>query len=239
MQPPRLPDPLAAEFIRTTWFESGDRRPLEIFHEFVEIFAITLRQSALRLRGLFDRGLESRYLMLVSRLPVDLVRGRLPELLGRLQLELHDRPRDILGPVFMALGTNARAGQFFTPDALSGAMATAVLPSKDEILHHIVARRRPIRISDPAVGGGSMPLAVHRELLSRGVPTAWIVDDVVDVDLHCFHLAYVQMALAGCAARVRHGDSLTLLDHAAWSTPVLETLAAQSQAKLAPPHAAE
>lgn len=222
MQAPRLPDPLSNRFARTVWSMAHTRSAGQILRDLIEIFAITLRQAAARLTGPGIADLEARYLKLVGSFPPTFVRDELPQLLAELQIGLADRPRDVLGPVYMEFAASNWAGQFFTPDAISEVLAEMTLPSSAEILAHVSTTRRLFRISDPAVGAGSMPLAAHRVLAKRGVHPSLVLYDVVDIDERCVHMAYVQLALAGCSARVHHGDSLAMSISESWPTPALE-----------------
>lgn len=45
--------------------------------------------------------------------------------------------------------------------------------------------------------------------------------DCADIDLRCVHMTYLQLALAGVPAIVRHQDSLSREIWSVWKTPAL------------------
>ena len=67
-----------------------------------------------------------------------------------------------------------------------------------------------ITINDPCCGGGGMLIAALEVLKSLGVNYARnCFMEANDVDIRCVHMTYLQLALAGVPAIVRHQNTLT------------------------------
>ena len=77
-----------------------------------------------------------------------------------------------------------------------------------------------LTINDPCCGGGGMLIAALEVLKSLGVNYARnCFMEANDVDLRCVHMTYLQLALAGVPAIVRHQNTLTRECWSSWYTP--------------------
>ena len=77
-----------------------------------------------------------------------------------------------------------------------------------------------LTVNDPCCGGGGMLIAALEVLKSLGVNYARnCFMEANDVDLRCVHMTYLQLALAGVPAIVRHQNTLTRECWSVWYTP--------------------
>ena len=103
---------------------------------------------------------------------------------------------------------NKTTGQFFTPYNISILMARCLLDS--DRLKEKANKDEIITINDPCCGGGGMLIAALEVLKSLGVNYARnCFMEANDVDIRCVHMTYLQLALAGVPAIVRHQNTLT------------------------------
>lgn len=116
--------------------------------------------------------------------------------------------QDFLGQMYMELEMGSKAhGQCFTPFGVCQAMASMAMP--EEHVKHQLDERGWIRINDCACGAGATLIAAAERLYLMGVnyqKSALFVAG--DIDNTVSMMCYIQLALIGCAGRVRTGDSL-------------------------------
>jgi type I restriction-modification system DNA methylase subunit len=77
---------------------------------------------------------------------------------------------DILGPVYMAVGSRSKAsafGQYFTPPDLCDLMAQVTLGDIPTAIRQAQAEERKLTIHDPCVGSGAMLLAAKRSIVQQ------------------------------------------------------------------------
>lgn len=127
---------------------------------------------------------------------------------------LHDRYVDLLGPVFMELGSGNK-DQDFTPQdvcklaARLGKLGQRELPEKGYFT-----------FSDSTCGSGAMTLSAVQEMVGAGInPVYQLVVQMEDLDFRCVHMAYIQMSLYGIPAVVIRGNVITLEEFDRWYTP--------------------
>ena len=126
---------------------------------------------------------------------------------------------DYLGELFMLCNQgNKTTGQFFTPYHISHFMAKVAI---DDGVIEKTKDDEIISISDPCCGGGGMLIAALDTLKNDyGVNYArncFILG--ADIDIRCVHMTYLQLALAGVPAIVRHQNSLSFKLWSTWKTP--------------------
>lgn len=124
---------------------------------------------------------------------------------------------DFLGEVLMAEElSNKRSGQFFTPmhvSTLCAQMNFADLQDTDE-------QGRIITMAEPAAGAGGMVLACLNVLEKKGFPYGHrLCVTATDIDVKCFRMTFLQLALAGVPAIVVHGNALSMEVWATLVTP--------------------
>ncbi len=168
---------------------------------------------------------EERYKQVMSEYPLSArqaLAGIFAKLFALLSSCVYDNGRfgDHLGELFMRcdLG-NGNKGQFFTPYHISKFMAEITLAEKDAIA--LTENDGIISICDPCCGGGGMAIAaldVLKNTYNINYARHCFID-CSDIDLRCVHMTYLQLALAGVPAIVRHQNSLTLETWSVWKTP--------------------
>ena len=126
---------------------------------------------------------------------------------------------DNLGEIFMQCDLkNKHTAQFFTPYHISEFMARVIID--ETLVKEKIADDGILTVSDPCCGGGGMLIAALEVLKSLGVNYARnCFMEANDVDLRCVHMTYLQLALAGVPAIVRHQNTLTRECWSVWYTP--------------------
>lgn len=167
---------------------------------------------------------EERYLQIIrSYKPAH--QKSLAEIFGKVYAQLasvvydNGRFNDNLGEIFMRCNLgNKTTGQFFTPYHISEFMARAAID--ETLVKEKTADDGILTVNDPCCGGGGMLIAALEVLHSLGVNYARnCFMEANDIDLRCVHMTYLQLALAGVPAIVRHQDTLTRACWSVWYTP--------------------
>lgn len=194
---------------------SGGRDFYKLFEDFLLLAATSLAQLTHRFLhgGALDEKLEAEYMERVGQYKKDKVihfTNAMRIMEKGIQTEIHD----FLGDVYSCTGIASKwGGQFFTPWPLCEMMAAMVVNAA-------IPGAKRLTVQEPAVGGGAMLLAVadylHNE---RGFSAHQWWFDATDVDVRCFHMAYVQLSTLGVCGVVRHGNSISLEQWRAWLTP--------------------
>lgn len=189
-----------------------------IFDDFLFMASTAIRQSVHVFKtGRVDMTLERSLLVLKPRY---LVPNDFGKALGALTMGLTLEPHDFLGQFYGAIeATNARTGQFFTPDALSE-VCTRMLLTK-EMYESAIAKGKRFAISEPCVGAGGFVIQAAKLMREfEAHPSTWYVD-CTDIDLRCVRMAYIQLSLLHIPAIVRHGNTLSLEQWDCWGTLAL------------------
>lgn len=123
---------------------------------------------------------------------------------------------DYLGDLFMRCNQgNKNAGQFFTPYHISKLMAKCTITDSD------IKQGEIISICDPCCGGGGLAIAAL-DVLKNDYNVNYAMDcfiECADVDIRCVHMTYLQLALAGVPAIVKHQNTLSKELWSVWKTP--------------------
>jgi type I restriction-modification system DNA methylase subunit len=116
--------------------------------------------------------------------------------------------QDFLGDVYMeAEVSNSRAGQFFTPYALSKVCASLTFNKED--VDAVIASRGFTTINEPACGCGSMVIAWRNVLADNGYGSFDCLFHAADLDRFCYGATYVQLSLLGCCGLISHANTLS------------------------------
>lgn len=188
----------------------------QVFSDFCEIGAITF-SNAVDLAQRDKR--EERYLQIVKgydREELDkFARG-----LACLTMALEDGFCDVLGRTFHDLELhNKWAGQFFTPYDVSKMMAKMTIADCEDLKARIAARGF-VTAQEPAVGSGSMVIALAEAMRDAGINYQQHLHvTAIDVDPKCVHMAYLQFSLLHIPAVIVHGNTLSLEEYGHWYTP--------------------
>lgn len=162
---------------------------------------------------------ETRYMEVVKSCHhADVTMNRMAELFSLVVEALSEDIYDFLSPIFMETVSNARMGQFFTPDGLCQATAQMLLGDVEQLL----AVKEVISIQEPAGGTGGMLLACCKIMRAQGINyQERVFFDYTDLDIKAWHGAYLQLALVGAAARLTYGNTLSLEIRDRAYTPML------------------
>lgn len=123
---------------------------------------------------------------------------------------------DYLGELFMRCNQgNKYAGQFFTPYHISALMAKMTITDAD------IKQGEIITVCDPCCGGGGLAIAAL-DVLKNDYNVNYAMDcfiECADIDIRCVHMTYLQLALAGVPAIIKHQNTLTQELYSVWKTP--------------------
>ena len=167
---------------------------------------------------------EERYLQIIRSYKPD-QQKKLAEIFAKVYALLasvvydNGKFNDNLGEIFMRCNLgNKNAGQFFTPYHISELMARVTID--ETLVKEKTADDGILAINDPCCGGGGLIMAALEVLHDLGVNYARnCFIEANDVDLRCVHMTYLQLALAGVPAIVRHQNTLTRECWSVWYTP--------------------
>lgn len=147
-------------------------------------------------------------------------RGIFKSMLDELEQALTIDPGDVMGQVFMQIGSpNQARGQVFTPDCLCETMA--MLQVGDGVaLQKLIDEKGFITVQEPACGSGATVIAFAKQMMVKGLNYQQHMHaTAIDVDIRAVHLAYLQLTLLHIPAKVIHGNTLTLDCWSQWHTP--------------------
>lgn len=188
----------------------------QVFSDFCEMGAIAL-SNAVDLTQREKR--EERYMQIVkgySREELD----KFSHGLAHLTMALEGGFGDVLGRTFHDLELhNKWAGQFFTPYDVSRMMANMTVGDGEDLKARI-SERGFVTAQEPAVGSGSMVIALAQALRDAGVNYQQHLHvTAIDVDVKCVHMAYLQFSLLHIPAVIVHGNTLSFEEYSHWYTP--------------------
>lgn len=182
----------------------------EVFNDFCEIAAITLRQ-------VFERNPanEERYLKLIRRYEPE-EQKQFARLLALTAQALTEKPRDFLGECFHELELHNRyKGQFFTPFDVSRMMAKMSLAGVEEQIR----KHGYVELNEPTCGSGGMVIAAVEEVKAAGFNPVHVFFAVAqDIDRKCCNMTYIQLSLLAIPAAVIWGDTLIVECREQWLT---------------------
>lgn len=146
--------------------------------------------------------------------------GLFKAMLDELEQALTIEPSDVMGQVFMQIGSpNQARGQVFTPDSLCEVMARVQIGDGEEI-RKLVDEKGFFTVQEPACGSGATVIAVAKQLQQAGINYQQHMHaTAVDIDIRAVHLAYMQLTLLHIPAKVLHGNTLTMNFWSQWATP--------------------
>ena len=167
---------------------------------------------------------EKRYLQVIKKYQKEeqtLIAEIFAMIFALLSSVVYDNGRfyDNLGELFMRCNQgSSSAGQYFTPFQVSAMMARMIIG--DEILEK-TQNDGVLTLNDSCCGGGGMMMAAL-DVLKNKYHVNYTRNCFVlcsDIDLRCVHMTYLQLALAGVPAIVKHQNSLTGETWSVWKTP--------------------
>jgi hypothetical protein len=185
--------------------------PHSVWSDFLECAALSIRQSVDHCEFR-----EKRYLETINKYD-EKERALFPQLLWAVADGLETEGFcDFLGKMFHQIDLgNKLMGQFFTPYHLSLLLAEMCVGELWE------STLSPVTIGEPACGAGGMCIAVCEVALKKDINFQQrFCFSATDLDIRCFHMAYIQLSLIGASAMVHHGDTLRWKFNDHWPTPM-------------------
>lgn len=207
----RNPVTLKNEFVKILKEISRYRDKRQVFNDWLEVAALTLHQLPYHSGDLpkdtaFDQ-IEAQYL--------ESIKGYKPNTLQGMAKMLHITnfaheigAGDFLGEIAAEEEMlNEEIRQFFTPYSVCRMMAKMIVGD----VRAQVEEKGILTVSEPAVGGGALVIAVAEEITSQGIdPRSCVQFDCVDVSKPAFNMAYIQLSALGLQAMLRHGNTLSM-----------------------------
>lgn len=190
-----------AEIVKTITALSGKYPVAVIFSDWVECYALAIRNSTQLIHDSLWNKREEQYMNIVKKYTSQELEKFL-HMNTLLAKALDEDIRDMLGEVYMESGCgSAAAGQFFTPFHISKLTAQLSLKTIPE---------GAIIINEPSCGGGGMIIAVAAVLAEKGINFQRRMKVVAqDLDWRSVYMTYVQLSLLGIDAEVVQGDTLS------------------------------
>ena len=202
------PDQQYKEMTKKLTGLTGGKRMFEVFRDFTELFALSLR-NAIDKTNWQDR--EDRYLEVAKGYTHEQLET-MAEVFALVVVQMEHQPEDVLGKLYMELEvSNDARGQFFTPYEIAKLMATM---QADEIASK--GGEEFVTIYEPACGAGAFMIAISQELRQRDRQFHVTTEDIDPVAVH---MAYIQFTLLDIPAIVFHRDTLSMETYDAWTTP--------------------
>ena len=191
------------KFIDLLHFFNGKHRAVDVFRDFVVMFAISIKN-----RIDYKQEDEDIYLSIVKKYTRDEM-----NIIIKLVTELFsicsnlDETRDVLGEIYSQIGGLSKGlSQVFTPNHIAKMMANMILDLKDNKLKE----NEYITVLDPTCGSGVLLVGAVNTLESKKINYE---DKVLfigqDLDFICVCMTYIQMCMNCMAGYVIQGNSLT------------------------------
>lgn len=195
---------------------SYSKQPEGVFRDWCCMFAVSMQNSCRILHDERWERAERKYTDCAKKYSRDEMSMMSDMCAHLVDLFERDMFRDHLGSIYMeTFGGNRNMGQCFTPGNLCDAMARVTVRMQGDDCG-------PVRISDPACGGGATLIAACGEMHAQGFDyQRMCVIDASDLDELCVNMCYVQLSLIGARGYVRHMDSLSGRHFETYETPMM------------------
>lgn len=175
----------------------------ECFSRFLNMLTMSLEQANNRFFGAYDEELETAYMREknASKNPSEYSRA-----FGILTTALSKFRGDFLGEFAGYIGglEKDRKGQCFTPFGLCELLAKIMIPDDFK------PQKLPIKIQEPACGGGAIIIATAERLRAIGLSGRDFYFVANDIDDKCAKMAYIQCTLLDIPAVIYTGDTLKM-----------------------------
>lgn len=175
----------------------------ECFSRFLNMLAMSLEQANNRFFGSLDEELETAYMREknTSKNPSEYSRA-----LGILTTALSDFRGDFLGGFASYIGglEKDHKGQCFTPFELCELLAKIMIPDDFK------PQKLPLKIQEPACGGGAIIIATAERLRAVGLSGRDFYFVANDIDEKCAKMTYIQCTLLDIPAVIYTGDTLKM-----------------------------
>ncbi len=198
------------EFIKIIKQLSYSKGSWQVFNDFAECAMIAISQPFYK-----NKEMEEKYMRIIKNYSKDEA-NLLAKLMALTTVALEDEYQDFLGEMFISLELNNKwKGQFFTPYTISKFMAMSLI-NEDEFKSKFL-----VKVSDPCVGAGALPIAMVEAMYKSKVNYQQkVYFECIDIDYLAFCMAYVQLSLLGLPAKIIHGNTLSNETFKVLCTPV-------------------
>lgn len=197
----------------------GRRGTYDVFTDFVEIFALALRNSISRLMPGDEAGFAEREEAFerIKKSYSDVEMTRFGQAFAEVTLIMENEPQDVLGRLYMTLEiSDASMGQFYTPYDVAKLMAEMQV---GELESHF-SEKQYVTVSEPACGAGAFLIAISQALRSRGINFQERMHVTCeDLSLVAVHMVYIHLTLLHIPAIVHRRNTLTMDTFFTWPTP--------------------
>jgi len=210
--------PAQNKFLKVIGKLGPSRRPSEVFDDFCAASYYAIHNNFYALGR--DEEIESEYLNIMAR-HSDYPKV-LPELFATAFGALSDSKHDFLGGLYMELGSDSSAGQFFTPYTLSKFIAEITFSAFDA--EKAITERGCFTVSEPSCGSGGMIIAMFDKYTSAGFPSHNLYVEARDVSRLCCYMTYVQLAMLDIPAKIICGNTLTMEERFTLQTPYMRLI---------------
>lgn len=212
-------DQLFKEVVKLLRANVGRRGMYDVFTDFVEIFALALRNSVSPLIHNDETGFAEREesFELVKRHYTDTEMNRFAEAFAHVTRIMELEPCDVLGRLYMQLEiSDASMGQFYTPYDVAKLMAEMQVGDLEQ---HFDTKPF-VTVYEPACGAGAMLVAISQALKSRGINFQERMHVTCeDLSLVAVHMVYIHLTLLHIPAIVHRRNTLTMETFFTWPTP--------------------
>jgi type I restriction-modification system DNA methylase subunit len=185
---------------------TGSKSMWQVFNDVITVIALTIQNTVVM--GRKYKKNEDEYKRIVSEYTRDEVE-KIVEIFGGIVKMAEENPfRDLLGDLYMQLEMGSSAmGQFFTPYAVSQAMAENSYSVED--MNAILNEKNYITLYEPAVGGGANIIAFCEYLHKNDInyqDKCFVVCQ--ELSRLTALMCYIVLSLIGCSAVIKVGDTL-------------------------------
>lgn len=207
------------EIVKLLRANVGRRGLYDVFTDFVEVFALAIRNSVSGLIPGDERGFAEREESFehVKRHYTDEEMSRFAEAFAYVTRIMEAEPCDVLGRLYMQLEiSDASMGQFYTPYDVAKLMADMQVGGLEKYLE-----TKPfVTVHEPACGAGAMLVAISQSLHARGINFQERMHVTCeDLSLTAVHMVYIHLTLLHIPAIVHRRNTLTMETFFTWPTP--------------------
>lgn len=198
-------------FIELLNFSNGKYNIIEVFKDFVTVYAIAIKN-----KFYYEQCDEEIYFETIKKYEKSEL-DIFSKLINELQyLYIKEREiRDILGEIYFQIGAiKKEKEQFFSPEEVGRTISPILIDG-------LLKRNEDfIFIDDFACGSGTLLLYCAKILDQKRVDyLKKVFYWGQDIDFICFCMAYIQTSLYGLPAIIVWGNTLTLKEYKAFYTP--------------------
>jgi type I restriction-modification system DNA methylase subunit len=185
---------------------TGSKSMWQVFNDVITVIALTI-QNTVVLGKKYEKN-ENEYNKIIKGYTKDEIETFVKIYAQIVKMAEENPFRDLLGDLYMQLEMGSSAiGQFFTPYAVSQAMAENSYSVED--MNAILSEKNYITLYEPAVGGGANIIAFCEYLHKNDInyqDKCFVVCQ--ELSRLTALMCYIILSLIGCSAVIKVGDTL-------------------------------